>query len=109
MKWFYTEGKLTVNSEEKERNFALADLLAETGHREKILKIIRIIFIVILIILCTLQFALTSFPADKDIFFYVGYFSTPLIISGIISFFTFAVLKHQRKEVKALNRLFKEQ
>ena len=44
MKWFYTEGKLTVNSEEKERNFALADLLAETGHREKILKIIRIYF-----------------------------------------------------------------
>jgi hypothetical protein len=32
-----------------------------------------------------------------------------LIISGIISFFAFVVLKHQRKEVKALNRLFKEQ
>ena len=109
MKWFYTEGKLTVNSEEEERDFALADLLAETNHREKIIKIIQIIFIAVLIVLCTLQFALTSFPAGKDIFFYVGYFSTPLFISGIISFFAFVVLKNQRKEVKALNRLFKEQ
>jgi len=109
MKWFYTEGKLTVSSEEKERDFNLTDLLDEANHRKKILKIIRIIFITILITLCTLQFALTSFPAGKDVFFYVGYLSTPLIISAIISFFAFAVLKNQRKEVKALNRLFKEQ
>jgi len=73
MKWFYTEGKLTVNSEEEERDFALADLLAETNHREKIIKIIQIIFIAVLIVLCTLQFAFTSFPAGGLLFHSVVY------------------------------------
>ena len=62
MKWFYTEGKLTVSSEQQERNFMLDDLVLETAQRNSLLIRVKVVFTVTLIILCILQFVLTTFP-----------------------------------------------
>ena len=107
MKWFYTEGKLTVSSEQQERNFMLDDLVLETAHRNSLLVKVKVVFIVILIILCILQFVLTSFPSDKSVYFYIGYISTSPLIAAILSFIMFVLLRNQRLEVKALGKIFK--
>ena len=67
MKWFYTEGKLTVSSEQQERNFMLGDLVLETAKRDSLLLKVKVVFTVTLIILCILQFALTTFPPKHEI------------------------------------------
>ena len=54
MKWFYTEGKLTVSSEQQERNFMLGDLVLETAKRDSLLVRVKVVFTVTLIILCIL-------------------------------------------------------
>ena len=107
MKWFYTEGKLTVSTEQQERNFMLDDLVLETAHRNSLLVKVKVVFTVILIILCILQFVLTSFPSEQSVYFYVGYISTSPIIAAIISFIMFVVLRSKRLEVKALGKIFK--
>ena len=108
MKWFYTEGKLTVNSEQQERNFMLNDLVLETAHRNSLLTKVKVVFAVILIILCILQFVLTSFPSEQSVYFYIGYIGTPIIFSAAISLIVFGLLKNKRLEVKALSKLFKK-
>ncbi len=108
MKWFYTEGKLTVSSDEEEHKFLLSDLLTETSHREKVISITRIAFFLILVALCVLQFSFVEFPKNQGVYFYIGYLSTPLSISVILSALIFVILKNRRKEGKALIRIFKE-
>jgi len=108
MKWFYTEGKLTVSSDEEERKFLLSDLLTETSHREKITSITKMFFFFILVALCVLQFSFVEFPKEEGVYFYIGYLSTPLLISIIPSVLLFVILKNRRKEVKALVKIFKE-
>ena len=107
MKWFYTEGKLTVSSEQQERNFMLGDLVLETAKRDSLLVRVKVVFTVTLIILCILQFALTTFPSEKTVYFYIGYISTPLLIAAILSVVMFVLLRSKRLEVKALRKLFK--
>lgn len=107
MKWFYTEGKLTVSSEKEERNFLLDDLILETAQRSSLIKTVVMVFTIVLALLCFLQFVVTSFPSEQSIYFYVGYVATPLFIASIISIFIFILLKNKRIEVKALGKLFK--
>ena len=108
MKWYYTEGKLTVSSEEQERNFLLDDLVLETTHRAILIGRVRIVFAVVLIVLCCLQFLFTPFPYDQSVYFYIGYIGTPIIFSAAISLIVFGLLKNKRLEVKALSKLFKK-
>ena len=108
MKWYYTEGKLTVSSEEQERNFLLDDLVLETTHRAILIGRVRIVFTVVLIVLCCLQFLFTAFPCNQSIYFYIGYVGTPIIFSAAISLILFGLLKNKRLEVKALSKLFKK-
>ena len=108
MKWYYTEGKLTVSSEEQERNFLLDDLVLETTHRAILIGRVRIVFAVVLIVLCCLQFLFTAFPCNQSVYFYIGYVGTPVIFSAGISLIVFGLLKNKRLEVKALSRLFKK-
>ena len=108
MKWYYTEGKLTVSSEEQERNFLLDDLVLETAHRTILIGRVRIVFTVVLIVLCCLQFLFTAFPYNQSVYFYIGYVGTPVIFSAGISLIVFGLLKNKRLEVKALSRLFKK-
>ena len=108
MKWYYTEGKLTVSSEEQERNFLLDDLVLETTNRNILIGRVRIVFTVVLIVLCCLQFLFTAFPCNQSVYFYIGYVGTPVIFSAGISLIVFGLLKNKRLEVKALSRLFKK-
>ena len=107
MKWFYTEGKLTVSSEEQERNFFLDDLILETAQRASLIKNTKIVFITILTVLCFLQFFITSFPSEQSAYFYIGYIATPILIASAVSLFIFILLKNKRIQAKALGKLFK--
>ena len=107
MKWFYTEGKLTVSSEEQERNFFLDDLILETAQRASLIKNTKIVFITILTVVCFLQFFITSFPSEQSAYFYIGYIATPVLIASAVSLIIFLVLKNKRIEAKALVKLFK--
>ena len=107
MKWFYTEGKLTVSSEQQERNFLLDDLILETAQRSSLIKIVSMVFTIVLAFLCFLQFIITSFPSEQSIYFYIGYIATPLFIASILSLFIFMLLKNKRIQAKALGKLFK--
>ena len=107
MKWFYTEGKLTVSSEEQERNFFLDDLILETAQRSSLIKNTKIVFITILTGLCFLQFFITSFPSEESFYFYIGYIATPVLIASAVALIIFLVLKNKRIEAKALIKLFK--
>ena len=101
MKWYYTEGKLTVSSEEQERNFLLDDLVLETTHRAILIGRVRIVFAVVLIVLCCLQFLFTAFPCSQSVYFYIGYIGTPIIIPAAISLIIFGLLKNKRLEVES--------
>ena len=107
MKWFYTEGKLTVSSEQQERNFMLDNLILENAQRNSLLITMIVVFIVTLIILGILQFVLTTFPVEQSVYFYLGYLSTPVLIAAILSLILFAVLRRKRLEIKAVRKLFK--
>jgi|TARA_B110001454_G_scaffold59467_1_gene58192 amino acid transporter len=107
MKWFYTEGKLTVSSEQQERNFMLDNLILENAQRNSLLITVIVVFIVTLIILGILQFVLTTFPVEQSVYFYLGYLSTPVLIAAILSLIIFAVLRRKRLEIKAVRKLFK--
>ena len=107
MKWFYTEGKLTVSSEQQERNFMLGDLVLETAKRDSLLIRVKVVFTLTFIFLCILLFALSPFPSGEPVFFYIGYISTPLLIAAILSVIMFVLLRSKRLEVKALRKLFK--
>ena len=107
MKWFYTEGKLTVSSEEQERNFLLDDLILETAQRSSLIKNTKIVFFTILTGLCFLQFFITNFPSEESVYFYIGYIATPLLIASAVALIIFLVLKNKRIEAKALIKLFK--
>ena len=108
MKWYYTEGKLTVSSEEQERNFLLDNLVLETTKRTLIVGRVRIIFAVVLVVLCLLQFTVTDFPSNQSVYFYIGFFGTPIFISAGVSLIVFGLLKNKRLEVKALSKIFKK-
>ena len=107
MKWFYTEGKLTVSSEQQERNFMLDNLILENAQRNSLLITVIVVFIVTLIILGILQFVLTTFSVEQSVYFYLGYLSTPVLIAAILSLIIFAVLRRKRLEIKAVRKLFK--
>ena len=107
MKWFYTEGKLTVSSKQQERNFLLDDLILETAQRSSLIKTVVMVFIVVLVFLCFLQFVITSFPSEQSAYFYIGYIATPLLIASAVSLFTFILLKNKRIQAKTLGKLFK--
>jgi hypothetical protein len=108
MKWYYTEGKLTVSSEEQDRSFLLDDLVLETATRTLLVRRMQIVFAVVLFVLCYLQFVITTFPHNHSVYYYIGYFGTPVFISAAISLIIFGLLKNKRLEVKALSRIFKK-
>ena len=47
-------------------------------------------------------------PKEQDMYFYIGYFATPLIIAGFISFLAFIFLKYKKKEASKLDSMFQE-
>ena len=79
MKWSYTDGKLNVSSEEVEQQFLLKELIEEASRHQ---------------------------AYQKKIF--IGYFATPLILSGIISSIAYVLMRKPPKRVRNLHKQFKD-
>jgi hypothetical protein len=48
-------------------------------------------------------------PVDASIYFYIGYFSTPLMISGFIASLVYILMRRPPRQVRKLNKYFKDQ
>ena len=102
MKWSYTNGKLNVSSDETDQQFLLKELIEEASRHQAYQKKI----------LSLLLFFMQSYggdlPTNASTYFYIGYFATPLIISGLISSVTYVLMRKPPKQVRKLNRYFRD-
>ena len=109
MKWSYTNGKLNVSSEDIDQQFTLQELIEEASRHQAYRKKILALFLVISFILFFMQSYGGELPVDASIYFYIGYFSTPLMISGLIASIIYVVMRRPPKQVRKLNNYFKDQ
>ena len=108
MKWSYTGGKLNVSSDEEEQQFLLEELIEEASRHQARKKKVLIIFIVLSVILLTMQSHGAELAEGMSIYFYIGYFLTPIIISLFISAIAYAVVRRSPKKFIKLNKHFKD-
>ena len=108
MKWSYTDGKLNVSSDEVEQQFLLKELIEEASRHQAYQKKIFILFVAISLVLYLLQSYGGEIPLDASAYFYVGYFATPLILSGIISSIAYVLMRKPPKRVRNLHKQFKD-
>ena len=108
MKWSYTSGKIHVSSDEEEQQFLLEELIEEASRHQARKKKILIFFIVLSVILLAMQSYGAELAEDMSVYFYVGYFLTPIIIALFISVITYAVVRRSPKKFKRLNKHFED-
>ena len=108
MKWSYTSGKINVSSEEEEQQFLLKELIEEASRHQARKKKIFIFFIVLSLILLVMQNYGANLAEGMSIYFYIGYFLTPIIISFIVSSFAYVAIRRSPKKFKKLNKHFKD-
>ena len=108
MKWSYTNGKLNVNSEDADQQFLLKDLIEEASRHQAYQKKIISLFVVLSLLLYFMQSYGGDIPANASTYFYIGYFTTPLIISGLISSVSYVLMRKPPKQVRKLNKYFKD-
>ena len=108
MKWSYTSGKINVSSDEEEQQFLLEELIEEASRHQARKKKILIFFVVLSAILLAMQSYGAELAEDLSVYFYVGYFLTPIIISLFISAIIYAVVRRSPKKFKRLNKHFKD-
>jgi len=107
MKWSYTSGKINVSSDEEDQQFLLKDLIEEASKHQARKKKIFIFFIILSVVLLIMQNYGANLADGMSIYFYIGYFMTPIIISLLISSVAYAVIRRSPKKFKRLNRHFK--
>ena len=107
MKWSYTGGKLNVSSDEEEQQFLLEELIEEASRHQARKKKVLIIFIVLSAILLAMQSHGSDLAEGMSVYFYIGYFLTPIIISLFISAIAYAVVRRSPKKFIKLNKHFK--
>ncbi len=108
MKWSYTDGKLNVSSDEVEQQFLLKELIEEASRHQAYQKKIFLLFIATALVLYFLQSYGGEIPTDASVYFYVGYFATPLILSGIFSSITYVLMRKPPRRVRSLHKQFKD-
>ena len=108
MHWYYTEGELTLKVDEKEHRFSLQELIASSSVYKERRKKVRTVFFVTLLLTGTLQLYGGGIPTNEDLYFYVGYFATPLIIAGVISFLSYLWLRLNKREVNTMDAILKK-
>ena len=108
MKWSYTNGKLNVSSEDADQQFLLKDLIEEASRHQAYQKKIISLFVVLSLLLYFMQSYGGDIPANASMYFYIGYFTTPLIISGLISSVSYVLMRKPPKQVRKLNKYFKD-
>ena len=108
MKWSYTNGKLNVSSEDADQQFLLKELIEEASRHQAYQKKIISLFVVLSLLLYFMQSYGGDIPANASTYFYIGYFTTPLIISGLISSVFYVLMRKPPKQVRKLNKYFKD-
>ena len=108
MKWSYTNGKLNVSSDEADQQFLLKELIEEAYRHQAYQKKIIFLFVLLTILLFLMQSYGGDLPSNASAYFYVGYFTTPLIISGLIASVTYLLMRKPPKQVRKLNKYFKD-
>ena len=108
MKWSYTNGKLNVSSDKADQQFLLKELIEEASRHQAYQKKIISLFVVLSLLLFFMQSYGGELPPNASIYFYIGYFATPLIISGLISSLTYVLMRKPPKQVRKLNKYFKD-
>jgi len=108
MKWSYTNGKLNVSSEDADQQFLLKELIEEASRHQAYQKKIISLFVVLSLLLYFMQSYGGDIPANASTYFYIGYFTTPLIISGLISSVSYMLMRKPPKQVRKLNKYFKD-
>ena len=104
MKWSYTNGKLNVSSEEKEHQFLLKDLIQEVSKYKSFKRKMILFFIALSFLLFGMQTYGAQFPSNQSIYFYIGYFLTPIVLAAFTSIILYIGLRRSPKEVKKLNK-----
>jgi RsiW-degrading membrane proteinase PrsW (M82 family) len=108
MKWSYTSGKINVSSGEEDQQFLLEELIEEASkHRAKKRRIF-IFFVVLSLILFAMQYYGSNLKEGMSVYFYIGFFLTPIIISLIVSSITYVLVRRSPKKFKDLIRHFKD-
>ena len=107
MKWSYTNGKLNISSDESDQQFLLKELIEEASRHKAYKKNIFILFVVTSIFLLVIQRYWGVIPADASVYFYIGYFSTPMFLSALFSSIAYALMRKPPKQVRRLNKYFK--
>ena len=108
LKWYYTEGQLTLKVDSEEHKFSLEDLIASSMVYKERRKKIQKVFIISLFLIGALQYFGGGLPSGKEVYFYVGYIGTPAFFAGIIASFSFFYFKYSRKEIIKLDSILKE-
>ena len=108
MKWSYTSGKINISSDEEEQQFLLEELIEELAVRKAIKKKVALLFTIISITLLVMQDYGADLPKDMSVYFYIGYFLTPIIISGFFSLLVYIAMRKSPKKAKRLNKFFKD-
>ena len=108
MKWSYTNGKLNVSSGDADQQFLLKELIEEASRHQAYQKKIISLFVVLSLLLYFMQSYGGDIPANASMYFYIGYFTTPLIISGLISSVSYMLMRKPPKQVRKLNKYFKD-
>tara|TARA_Y100001970_G_C13962344_1_gene713814 strand:- start:501 stop:827 length:327 start_codon:yes stop_codon:yes gene_type:complete len=108
MKWSYTSGKINVSSDEEEQQFLLEELIEEASKHQARKKKILIFFIALSGILLVMQNYGADLAEGMSIYFYIGYFLTPIIISLFLSAVAYAVVRRSPKKFMKLNKHFKD-
>ena len=108
MKWSYTNGKLNVSSEDADQQFLLKELIEEASRHQAYQKKIISLFVVLSLLLYFMQSYGGDIPANASTYFYIGYFTTPLIISGLISSVSYMLMRKPPKQVRKLKKYFKD-
>ena len=108
MKWSYTNGKLNVSSEDADQQFLLKELIEEASRHQAYQKKIISLFVALSLLLYFMQSYGGDIPVNASMYFYIGYFTTPLIISGLISSVSYVLMRKPPKQVRKLNKYFKD-
>ena len=104
MKWSYTSGKINVSSDEEEQQFLLEELIEEASRHQARKKKILIFFVVLSAILLVMQNYGADSAEGMSMYFYIGYFLTPMIISLFISSVVYLSIRRSPKKFKRLNK-----
>tara|TARA_B100001123_G_C14851839_1_gene844402 strand:- start:312 stop:650 length:339 start_codon:yes stop_codon:yes gene_type:complete len=108
MHWYYTEGQLTVNIDDKEHKFSLEELISNSlAYKERRKKVVKV-FMFSLLIIGSLQYIGGGLPSNKDMYFYIGYLATPMIFASMLAFVSYIYFKYMKKKVTRLDSIFEE-